>query len=93
MPNALVVIGRKNTKITSINDLRNLRGVTSKGSSYEHALLQNKVDKSKFYYNQGNNFFKDAPPGDTFDIIFCRNVRIYFRKKSYGPGKRHSSSR
>ncbi|NOZ33793.1 MAG: transporter substrate-binding domain-containing protein [Chlorobi bacterium] len=61
MPNAKVVIGRKDTKITSVNDLKNLKGVTSKGSSYEHALLQNNI--SNYYYNTGNNFFSDVISG------------------------------
>lgn len=57
MPNAKVVIGRKDTKISSINDLKKLKGVTSKGSSYEHSLVQNNI--SNYYYNSGNNFFSD----------------------------------
>jgi serine phosphatase RsbU (regulator of sigma subunit)/ligand-binding sensor domain-containing protein/ABC-type amino acid transport substrate-binding protein len=61
MPNAKVVIGRKETKINSINDLRNLKGVTSKGSSYEHALLQNNV--TNYYYRSGNDFFPDVISG------------------------------
>ena len=58
LPNAKVVIGRKDTKITSINDLKNLKGVVSKGSSYEHSLLLNNI--SNYYYNTGNNFFGDV---------------------------------
>lgn len=29
-----------------------------------------------------HNLFKDAPPGHPFDIIFCRNVMIYFSKET-----------
>jgi len=29
-----------------------------------------------------HNLFKDAPPGHSFDIIFCRNVMIYFNKET-----------
>ncbi len=61
MPNAKVVIGRKKTKITAINDLKNLKGVTSKGSSYEHALRENGI--TNFYYTTGNNFFRDLQSG------------------------------
>ncbi|MCD4793829.1 MAG: transporter substrate-binding domain-containing protein [Bacteroidales bacterium] len=61
MPNAKVVIGRKDTKISSVNDLKNLTGVTSKGSSYEHALSLNNIDN--YYYNTGNNFFSDVIQG------------------------------
>ena len=58
MPNAKVVIGKKTTKINSINDLKTLKGVLSKGSSYEDALLANNI--SNFYYKQGNNFFSEV---------------------------------
>jgi len=58
LPNAKVVIGRKDTKISSINDLKKMKGVTSKGSSYEYALIQNNIDN--FYHNTGNNFFSDV---------------------------------
>jgi len=61
LPNAKVVIGRKDTKISSINDLKKLRGVTSKGSSYEYSLLQNNI--TNFYHNTGNNFFSDVISG------------------------------
>ena len=57
MPNAMVVIGRKDTRINSINDLTNLKGVTSKGSSYETALTDNEINN--FYYSSGNYFFSD----------------------------------
>jgi len=29
-----------------------------------------------------HNLFKDPPPGEAFDIIFCRNVMIYFNKET-----------
>ncbi|HVO40848.1 MAG TPA: CheR family methyltransferase [Spirochaetia bacterium] len=29
-----------------------------------------------------HNLFKDPPPGRPFDIIFCRNVMIYFNKET-----------
>ena len=61
LPNAKVVIGRKDTKISSINDLKKLTGVTSKGSSYEYALRQNNI--TNFYHNTGNNFFSDVISG------------------------------
>jgi ligand-binding sensor domain-containing protein/serine phosphatase RsbU (regulator of sigma subunit)/ABC-type amino acid transport substrate-binding protein len=61
LPNAKVVIGKKETNISSVNDLKLLTGVTSKGSSYEYALLQNNL--SKYYYNDGNSFFDDVISG------------------------------
>jgi len=40
--------------------------------------VNNKVKEGiKF---QTNNLLKDDPPGSLFDIIFCRNVMIYFDK-------------
>ncbi len=61
MPNAKVVIGRKDTKINSVDDLQGLVGVTSKGSSYEHALKYNNIDN--YIYSQGNDFFKNVISG------------------------------
>jgi ABC-type amino acid transport substrate-binding protein/serine phosphatase RsbU (regulator of sigma subunit)/ligand-binding sensor domain-containing protein len=61
MPNAMVVIGRKGTKINSVDDLRGLRGITSRGSSYEHALKQNNI--KDLIYSQGNEFFKNVISG------------------------------
>ncbi len=61
LPNAKVVIGRKETEIKSVNDLKKLKGVTSKGSSYEHAMLQNNI--TDYFYDTGNNFFNDVISG------------------------------
>ena len=61
LPNAKVVIGRKDTKISSVNDLKMLKGVTSKGSSYEHTMTQNNI--TNYFYDTGNNFFSDVISG------------------------------
>ncbi|MEA2043652.1 MAG: transporter substrate-binding domain-containing protein [Bacteroidota bacterium] len=61
MPNAKVVIGRKETKITSLDDLKSLRGVTSKGSSYEHTLKENGINN--LFYSPGNEFFSHVKSG------------------------------
>lgn len=61
LPNAKVIIGRKNTKISTVNDLKKLKGVTSKGSSYEHTMLQNNI--TNYFYDTGNNFFSDVISG------------------------------
>ena len=61
LPNAKVVIGRKDTKISSVNDLKMLTGVTSKGSSYEHTMLQNNI--TNYFHDTGNNFFSDVISG------------------------------
>ncbi len=61
MPNAKVVIGRKDTRINSVDDLRRLKGVTSKGSSYEHTLKENNI--KNYIYSQGNDFFSNVETG------------------------------
>ncbi len=73
MPNAKVVIGKKTTKINSINDLKRLRGVTSKGSSYEHALLSSKITNLK--YSPGNKFFREVLSGNADYTI--SNVEVF----------------
>jgi ligand-binding sensor domain-containing protein/serine phosphatase RsbU (regulator of sigma subunit)/ABC-type amino acid transport substrate-binding protein len=73
LPNAKVVVGKKKTKIASINDLRNLRGVTSKGSSYENELTQNNI--KNFYYSDGNDFIKDVLSGKADYTI--SNVEVF----------------
>ncbi len=73
LPNAKVVIGKKKTKISSINDLRNLRGVTSKGSSYENELLKNSI--TNYYYTDGNDFFKEILSGKADYTI--SNVEVF----------------
>ena len=48
MPLAKVVVACKNTKISNIADLKKLKGVTAKGSSYEQALIDNGI--TNYYY-------------------------------------------
>lgn len=43
MPNATIIVGNKNKKITTVADLKKLKGVTAKGSSYEQALVDNNI--------------------------------------------------
>jgi len=73
IPNAKVVIGKKTTPINSVNDLRNLKAVTSEGSSYEHALLQNGISNIK--YAQGNTFFTEVESGKVDYTI--SNVQVF----------------
>ncbi len=61
LPNAKVVIGRKDTKISSVLDMKKLRGVTSKGSSYEFVMNQNNI--TNYFYDTGNNFFQQVISG------------------------------
>jgi len=58
VPNAKVVVGRKDKEINGINDLKKLKGVTSKGSSYEDAFLEYGI--KNYYYGTGNEFFSDV---------------------------------
>ncbi|MBN1251809.1 MAG: transporter substrate-binding domain-containing protein [Bacteroidales bacterium] len=61
IPYAQVVISRINTNISSINDLKKLKGVTSKGSAQEDILINNNLNN--YYYAEGNNFLKDISSG------------------------------
>lgn len=62
VPNAKVIVGRKDTEINGINDLKKLKGVISKGSSYEQALIDYGI--SNYYYKTGNEFFDDVKKGN-----------------------------
>ena len=61
IPYAQVVIGRKNVKINSLNDLKKFRGVTSKGSAQEVILIDNNINN--YYFTEGNNFLRDISSG------------------------------
>jgi len=58
VPNAKVVVGRKDLEINGINDLKKYKGVTSEGSSYEEAFLEYGINN--YYYGKGNDFFDDV---------------------------------
>jgi len=57
IPNAQVVIGRKNLPLFSINDLMKYRGVVAKGSSNEDVLIANNL--TKYYYANTNQYLSD----------------------------------
>ena len=61
IPFAQVVIGRKNMNISSLNDLRKYKGVTSEGSAQEDILINNNINN--YYYAKGNEFLKDISKG------------------------------
>lgn len=61
LPTANVVVANKNLDIKNINDLHKLRGVTSKGSVYEEALIDN--DITNYYYKEANEFFGEIMSG------------------------------
>lgn len=60
-PSDYSVIARKDKMIRNIEDLRGLKCVTSKGSSYEDVLIKNKL--SDYYYESTNNFLSDIQAG------------------------------
>ena len=62
IPYAQVVIGRKDKKIVSLNDLKNFRGVTSKGSAQEDILLRNNI--KNYYYTRGDRLLRDISEGN-----------------------------
>ncbi|MCQ2973903.1 MAG: transporter substrate-binding domain-containing protein [Bacteroidales bacterium] len=61
LPTANVVVARKDLDIKNINDLNHYRGVTSKGSVYEEALIDN--DITNYYYKEANEFFSEIMNG------------------------------
>jgi ligand-binding sensor domain-containing protein/serine phosphatase RsbU (regulator of sigma subunit)/ABC-type amino acid transport substrate-binding protein len=60
-PSDYSVIAKKDRQIKNILDLRELKCVTSKGSSYEDELIKNKL--TNFYYESANNFLSDIKAG------------------------------
>ncbi len=60
-PSDYTIISRKDTRITRIEDLRDLYGVTSKQTVYEQILLENGIDS--FYYAKVNDFLSDVMEG------------------------------
>ncbi len=61
MPNAIVVVGNKNKKISTVADLKKLKGVTAKGSSYEQALQNNNI--KNYFYAPANDLLKLVAEG------------------------------
>ncbi len=61
MPNALIVVGNKNLKISTVADLKKLKGVTAKGSSYENALVENNI--TNYFYAGANDMLNLVEEG------------------------------
>ncbi len=61
MPNATIVVGNKDQKITTVADLKKLKGVTSKGSSYEQAMINNGI--TNYYYVNSTEMLDDVASG------------------------------
>ncbi len=69
-----VILAKPETKITSIDDLRYLRGVTGRGTSYEEFLLRHGIDS--FYYAPTSRFVKDVMSGKA-DYTIIDNAFLY----------------
>jgi ligand-binding sensor domain-containing protein/serine phosphatase RsbU (regulator of sigma subunit)/ABC-type amino acid transport substrate-binding protein len=68
-PSAYTVVAKKNIEITSLEDLRRLRGVTAKVTVYEDILRENGIDN--YYYERVNNFMPDVAAGKAdYTIIY-----------------------
>jgi len=68
-PSEYAVIGRKDTPVESIEDLKYLKGVTAKETVYEQILLENGVDS--FYYARVNDFLGNVRDGKAdYTIIY-----------------------
>lgn len=60
-PSAYTVVARKDLEINSLDDLKNLKGVTGKETVYEDKLKEHGI--SNFYYEKVNNFIPDVISG------------------------------
>ncbi|NOR33395.1 MAG: transporter substrate-binding domain-containing protein, partial [Bacteroidales bacterium] len=60
-PTAYAVVARKDLEIESLNDLKNLRGVTAVETLYEDVLKSNGI--TDYYYEKVNNFLTDVVSG------------------------------
>ncbi len=77
MPLAKVVVARKGTRITNIADLKKLRGVTAKGSSYEQALIDNGI--TNYYYAPAEKLMDEVAEGKADYTLqsFIYNISDY----------------
>ncbi|MFC2116419.1 two-component regulator propeller domain-containing protein [Bacteroidota bacterium] len=68
-PSEYTVIAKRDTRITSLEDLKGLYGVTSKQTVYEQILQENGVDS--FYYAKVNSYLSDIMEGKAdYTIIY-----------------------
>ncbi|MCK5136670.1 MAG: transporter substrate-binding domain-containing protein [Bacteroidales bacterium] len=68
-PSAYTVVARKDTEINSLEDLKQLRGVTGSETVYEDILFENKI--TNYYYERVNNFIPDVAAGKAdYTIIY-----------------------
>jgi ligand-binding sensor domain-containing protein/serine phosphatase RsbU (regulator of sigma subunit)/membrane-bound lytic murein transglycosylase MltF len=68
-PSAYTVVAPKNTRINSIDDLRQLKGVTAPETVYEDILRENGI--RNYYYEKVDNFIQDVAAGKAdYTIIY-----------------------
>ncbi|MCK5067509.1 MAG: transporter substrate-binding domain-containing protein [Bacteroidales bacterium] len=68
-PSAYTVVARKDADITSIDDLKNYKGVTGLGTVYEDILKSQGI--TNFYHENVNNFIRDVVDGKAdYTIIY-----------------------
>jgi len=68
-PSAYTVVARKDLGIESLDDLKDLRGVTGVETLYEDVLKSNGI--SNYYYEQVNNFIPDVLSGKAdYTLLF-----------------------
>ncbi len=71
-----VILAKPGTKITSLEDLKHLRGVTGRGTSYEEFLQRHGIDS--FYYAPTSRFVADVMSGKA-DYTIIDNAFLYPR--------------
>ena len=71
-----VILAKPGTKITGIEDLKHLRGVTGRGTSYEEFLQRHGIDS--FYYAPTSRFVADVMSGKA-DYTIIDNAFLYPR--------------
>ncbi len=73
MPNGMIVVGRKDKNISTIADLKKLRGVTAVGSSYEQVLANNYITN---YYTVSSTKMLDEVAKGNADYTLV-SISIY----------------
>jgi len=68
-PSAYTVVAKKGTEINSLEDMKQLRGVTGDATVYEDFLIENGI--TDYYYERFNNFVPDVASGKAdYTIIY-----------------------
>jgi ABC-type amino acid transport substrate-binding protein len=74
-PSAYTVVARKELEINSLDDLKNLRGVTAVETLYEDVLKSNRI--TNYYYEKVNNFIPDVQSGKAdYTILYNTFIEL-----------------